>query len=141
METTILVSVGGVVLLVWLYWLLRRPREDYAELDDYMQRQWRQIDTDLASTAEADWRRAVVAADNVLDYFLRYKGFGGSSLGERLKMAQGKYHRLREVWPAHLLRNRLVHENDVRLVRGEAKRAVATFAQALAHLGYKNLKS
>jgi hypothetical protein len=130
-------SVGLLVLLVVLYLVFSRPRNDFSELDlDLWQERWRQIEKYLESDNAASWRLAVIEADKFLDGLLKQKGIGGESLGQRLKIAQSKYYGLKKVWPAHLLRNRLVHENDYYLSRKQARQAVKQFRQAAADLGY-----
>ena len=56
-------------------------------------------------------------------------------MGERLVAAQRALSDNDAVWFAHKLRNRLVHEPDVKLRQNEAKKALAGFRQSLKDLG------
>lgn len=134
----ILWTVLIVVVLLVVYLLLTRFRDFDSDLSGNLwQRRWQQIEKYLQSSEEAAWRLAVIEADKFLDSQLKFKGIGGNSLGDRLKVAQAKFTHLRQVWPAHLLRNRLVHEPEYKLNLSQAKKAVASFYQAAKVLGFR----
>ncbi|HSX18009.1 MAG TPA: hypothetical protein VLE51_01475 [Candidatus Saccharimonadales bacterium] len=78
---------------------------------------------------------AVIDADKLLDDALRKRGYKGKTMGERLVAAQRDLSSNDSVWYAHKLRNRLVHEPDVRLRKNEAKNALAGIRQGLRDLG------
>jgi hypothetical protein len=54
----------------------------------------------------------------------------GMTLGERLKMAQYKYPKLKNVWWAHKIRNQLVHEASFQLSTRMASQALDEFEKA-----------
>ncbi len=78
---------------------------------------------------------AIIDADKLLDEALRKKGFKGKTMGERLVAAQHSLSNNDNVWYAHKLRNRLVHEPDVRLRKNEARSALEGIKQGLRDLG------
>ncbi len=78
---------------------------------------------------------AIIDADKLLDEALRRRGYRGKTTGERLVAAQRKLSDNDGVWYAHKLRNRLVHEPNVRLKKNEVKDALGGFRQALKDLG------
>ena len=78
---------------------------------------------------------AVIDADKLLDEALKKRGYKGKTMGERLVAAQRALSNNDGVWYAHKLRNRLVHEPNVRLRRSEAKNALAGIKQGLQDLG------
>lgn len=78
---------------------------------------------------------SVIEADKLLDTVLRDMHIPGETMGERLKMAAYRYKSISDVWPAHKLRNQLVHDSTFELSIGQAKRAVRDFERALKHLG------
>lgn len=77
---------------------------------------------------------AVVEADKLLDTVLRKLHFPGETMGERLKMAAYKYPNISRVWPAHKLRNQLVHDATFEISVRQAKSAVRDFHDALKTL-------
>lgn len=77
---------------------------------------------------------AVIEADKLLDTVLRSMGQPGETLGERLKTAEYRYPNIRNVWPAHKLRNQLVHDSTFEISINQAKRALQDFKSALKTL-------
>lgn len=77
---------------------------------------------------------AVVEADKLLDTVLRKMHLPGETMGERLKMAAYKYPNISRVWPAHKLRNQLVHDATFEISIRQAKSAVRDFHEALKTL-------
>lgn len=77
---------------------------------------------------------AVVEADKLLDTVLRKLHFPGETMGERLKTAAYKYPAISQVWPAHKLRNQLVHDATFEITVRQAKSAVRDFYAALKAL-------
>lgn len=78
---------------------------------------------------------SVIDADKLLDEALRKKGYKGKTMGERLVAAQRELSDNDGVWFAHKLRNRLVHEPDVRLRKNDARDALGGIKQGLKDLG------
>lgn len=77
---------------------------------------------------------AVIDADKLLDEALRRKHYKGKTTGERLVAAQRDIKDNDAVWHAHKLRNRLVHEPNVRLKKSEAQNALAGYRACLKDL-------
>lgn len=77
---------------------------------------------------------AVIDADKLLDEALKRRGYKGKTMGERLVAAQRNLSNNDGAWFAHKLRNRLVHEPDVRLRKNDAKNALAGIKQSLQDL-------
>jgi hypothetical protein len=78
---------------------------------------------------------AVIDADKLLDEALRKRHFRGKTMGERLVAAQRSLSDNDAVWYAHKLRNRLVHEPNVKLKKSEAQTALTGFKKGLQDLG------
>lgn len=98
---------------------------------------WTDIQTSIGLGGATHFGSAVVAADKLLDYVLKQKGYAGDTMGERLKSAQSDfsgdtYHK---VWEAHKLRNQLVHELHGEVLSWQAKEAIGTYEQALREMG------
>ena len=77
---------------------------------------------------------AVIEADKLLDGVLKSMFMPGETLGERLKVAAYKYPNIRQVWPAHRLRNQLVHDNAFQITMRQAKSAIHDYEHALKTL-------
>jgi len=69
--------------------------------------------TEIRKTSEQGLmgaKLAIIEAYTLLYAGLKSMMFPGDTLGERLKVACYKYPKLRDVWPAHKLRNSIAHE-------------------------------
>lgn len=91
---------------------------------------WQEIEK-LTESGRMGAKMAIVEADKLLDSALKSMAMSGNTLGERLKFACYKYPELRNVWNAHKLRNRLVHEHSFEPSTGEARAAIRDFKRAL----------
>ncbi len=97
---------------------------------------WQRVQTHFYAGDDNSLKLAILEADKILDEALRLAGFRGESLGDRLKkLDESKLPNLQDVWEAHKLRNRLVHETDFKLNRNTAERALAIYEQAFKDLG------
>lgn len=81
-------------------------------------------------------KQELINADTLLDYCLKASGTRGDTLGERLKNAKGRFApaKYNQVWEAHKLRNKLVHEIDVSASAHQLRTAVSDLVQAISHL-------
>lgn len=100
---------------------------------DYFQDRWSELL--LRVRTPEGMVLAVIDADKLLDEALKKKNFRGKTMGERLVSAQRSLKDNDAVWYAHKLRNRLVHEPDVKLRKKEAIEALAGFKKGLSDLG------
>lgn len=126
----VIIIFGIVVLFVVSRLSRRRPHK----LDrEYFQNQWMEL---LARVKTPEGMMlAVIDADKLLDEALKRHHMKGKTMGERLVSAQRMISDNDAVWYAHKLRNRLVHEPNIRLKKNEAKNALAGFRQGLKDLG------
>jgi hypothetical protein len=68
-------------------------------------------------------------------------GFRGGSLGDKLKkLTTAEISNLDEVWEAHKLRNRIVHELDFKLNREIAEKALGIYQRTFEELGLLDSK-
>jgi hypothetical protein len=131
---TVLVIVAVVVILLLVFgtgFLLRvRPKKLNHE---YYQGKWETLQKLLKD--KATWPLAVIDADKLLDEALKARRFRGKTMGERLVSAQREIRNNDDVWFAHKLRNRLVHESNVKLTEKMVKEALLGLRAALKDLG------
>jgi hypothetical protein len=81
------------------------------------------------------WPLAVINADKLLDEVLKKCHYKGKSMGERLASAQRDIDNNDGVWYGHKLRNRLVHEDDVKLTQKDVQKALMGIREAMRDLG------
>ncbi len=114
-------------------WSSRPPslREDIAS------QPWQEVVRKIEAPNPSDWNLAVIQADAIFDEVLKGMGLPGETMGERLqRLDPSKLQNLNNVWEAHKIRNRIVHESDQVLTHEEANRAVTYFKWALQELQY-----
>ncbi|HEY4503041.1 MAG TPA: hypothetical protein VJC14_01235 [Candidatus Paceibacterota bacterium] len=99
---------------------------------------WVRVLDYVFSPNAADWKLAVIEADNMLEALLSQLGFEGESLGDRLKAAsQEEFRNLAIAWEVHTVRNRIAHEgSNFPLSQHEAKRVVALYEGIFRQYGY-----
>ncbi len=126
--------VSFVIGIIFVKKFFKRPELYGMSKEDILKR-WNQIEELLSRREDVSWKLAVLEADKLLDHSLKSMGFGGVSLGERLKLAAYRYPKIRNVWPAHITRNKLAHEASFSLGQGAARQAISQFKKALEELG------
>jgi hypothetical protein len=129
--------VGGIIAIVVLLGLVfgstfvkRRPKM----LDSaYFQSAWQEAQNFCKD--KSTWPLAIINADKLFDEALKRRRFKGKTMGERMVAAQRELSNNDGVWYAHKLRNRLVHEADVKLKEPDVRKALLGIRQALKDLG------
>jgi hypothetical protein len=111
--------------------LLEHPPEERAT-------NWDRVKKYLESDNSSDWRWAILEADNLLEDIIKKIGYEGETFGDRLsKIKPAQFKSLQDVWQAHKVRNRIVHEGEkYELTKGEAQKVVALYEKALEELEY-----
>lgn len=130
---TIGAIAAGVVLVVLVAFagvIAKRPRKMN---QPYYQNKWQDLQKLLRETAT--WPLAIIDADKLLDNALKARKYKGKTMGERLVAAQRDITANDDVWFGHKLRNRLVHEHDVKLKERDVKEALMGIKHALKDLG------
>lgn len=97
-----------------------------------MRAQWAKARS-LASNTEPQF--AIIEADKVFDSALKQLGFRGETMGDRLKNAQSSIRNINDIWTAHKLRNKLVHEADVKVTKRDIQAALSSYEKALKQMG------
>jgi hypothetical protein len=130
-EVKVVAAVVVLLILVLGVGLLqRRPKKLKSE---YFQKRWQELQK--LCRAKDTWPLAIINADKLLDEALKKRRFKGKAMGERLVAAQRIINDNDSAWFGHKLRNRLVHEDNVKLKEKEVKQALLGFRQALKDLG------
>lgn len=130
----VVVIVFGLLILFILSRFGRRFTKIQKKLNkDYFHERW--FELLLRVKTPEGMVLAVIDADKLLDTALKKRNFKGKTMGERLVSAQRSLSDNDAVWYAHKLRNRLVHEPDVKLKKSEAQMALAGFKKGLTDLG------
>lgn len=101
--------------------------------------QWQFVLDHVNSENPAEWKLAILEADNMLDEILEEEGYAGETVAEKLKtMSPGRIASYEELWEAHKVRNQIAHGGaiDMDLSKKLARDTVARFGNAFKDLGY-----
>ena len=137
MDSSVLLFFAAILIVAALLFAamaLTRRGTEHLDKDKYRSR-WMAIEQKFDRADEATFPLAVIYADKLVDAALRERGFTGDTMGERMKNAAKTWSNANAIWTAHKLRNRLAHEADAEVKYDEARRALASFKQALKDLG------
>jgi len=97
---------------------------------------WKHVKKHFFAGDDNSLKLAVVESDNLLDEALKLAGFRGPTLGDKLKaLDEAQLPNIQDVWEAHKLRNRIVHESGFKLNRDTAERALAIYERTFRDLG------
>ena len=117
--------VVGVAVLTTIVLIVRsvKKRSNKGTMDfEYIEGRKQAIEQLVTGETETEYAMALIEADKLLDHMLKMRQFAGTTLGERLKVAGYKHPKLKAIWPAHLMRNRMVHEHNVTLGQSQIKK-------------------
>jgi hypothetical protein len=99
------------------------------------EKRWQTIAKRLENPNMAEWKLAVIEAENLADEVLGRMGYAGASFGERLKKVDAsQLQSLDDLTAAHQTRNNIVHDPDYRLEIEEATRTLNSYERALREL-------
>ncbi len=98
---------------------------------------WENIRSKLLSDSTSDWRLAIIEADIYLDRILDQKGYGGDTIGDKLKnLTPDRLPSVQTAWEAHKVRNRIAHDGAAfMLTMPEARRVLSYYEIVFRDLG------
>lgn len=98
-----------------------------------LRNRWKEIEKHLSSMRSADWKIAVLQADEFLGMILQEMGYEGDSAGSCMEHIQpGQFASLPGLREAHEIRNRIVLEESLSLQNEEARRIVSLYRAFLS---------
>jgi hypothetical protein len=94
---------------------------------------WLDVQQHVVSDNPNDWKLAIIEADIMLDGALSNAGYGGPSIGEKLKGVPPQQLRsLNDAWQAHKIRNQIAHEGaDFVLTQKVARETILQYERVL----------
>lgn len=133
MSIETIVFIIGIALLVLglITFATKKTKKNLNK--DYYRTQWKKLQSGLSKPDS--WPMAIIQADNLLDEALKSLKFKGKTMGERLVSAQKSLSDNDGVWYGHKLRNKIVHEVDIKLTKKEVQKSLVGIRQALKDLG------
>jgi hypothetical protein len=136
------ILIGATIYFIiktgWLALRINRVQDVILKTDvpkREAKKKWIVIQEHFFTGGDNDLKIAILEADKVLDEALRGAGIQGGTLGDRLKKIKpSQLSDIDAIWQAHKLRNQIAHENDFKLKRDLAERALGIYEKALHEL-------
>lgn len=136
------IFIIGIIIVLRKFTKVRiKEREFYKPIEvekietDKNKTQWQVILNHISSKNPAEWKVAIIEADNILDNILKEIGYEGDTLGDRLKSA-GNSESIHQAWEAHKVRNAIAHEGGKEITQHEAKRVIGLYESVFKRFGY-----
>ena len=135
----------GIIIIIYKIFRIKKgkilnlidfiPKEEAREL---RYSKWDTIKKKIDSDISSEWKMAIIEADSIIDEIFRTIGYGGETLGDRLKAVEpSDFDNLQNIWEAHKVRNKIAHEGDkFNITKEEAKNALEKYEKALKELKY-----
>lgn len=131
MEPYILIFVVILLICLEIFFVLRKRRKRFSQKEiAFLVSEWESI----LKRVPVEPRYAILDADKLLDYVLKKRGYVGT-LGEKLKKSEKCFSNINEIWNAHRLRNRVVHEVGFKVTEKEIRNALNIIRRGLVDLG------
>lgn len=123
MDNTTIVIIGVIVCLGFLA-IFFLGKEDGSEISKELRRL-----KSLPNTTST-----LIEYDKLLDHILKTRKVSGETLGERLKNSRTLFSRAEynDIWEAHKLRNRVVHEVGINIEKKELDFHISNFRRILS---------
>jgi len=144
--------VVGIIFLAGAFWATLKIREVHyivhekytpIHLDEMIAKeklsQWQVVLDHVNSESPAEWKIAILEADDILDEILEDQGYVGETVAEKLKtMSRTKIASYDDIWEAHKVRNEIAHGGAIEmdLSKKMARDIIAKFGNAFKELGY-----
>ena len=94
---------------------------ELASKKEKTRKNWNALRKILESEKESDWKVMIIKADEMLFQLIRKLGYKGENMGEVLeKVEAGHIEGIEKLREAHEMRNRIIHEEGLRLDRETA---------------------
>lgn len=127
----LLAVVGGLFLLIVLMRFI--SKNSYTLNKKYYSNHWAKIE-ETFGLGDSGMRIAVIDADKLVDQALKQTNVPGDTMGERMKRAN-YLKNINNLWTAHKLRNKLVHEPDMKPKKSEMRGAISAYKKTLKEIG------
>jgi|AntRauTorcE11897_2_1112592.scaffolds.fasta_scaffold00242_9 hypothetical protein len=124
----------GIVVVVGIGLLVAISMHNQPKLNKELVRsRWKKV-IKFAKEGEAGRQQAIVEGDKLVDYVLRQYKISGDTMADRMRSAESMIPNYNQLWEAHKLRNKLVHEQNVKLMSKDINRSLKTYQETLKGL-------
>jgi len=127
-----IIIIGGLLFAV----VTKLSRVSSKKIDvEHFRAKCLEIEHQLKLDNPNSYYLTVLNFDKLLDQALKARGYGGKTMGERMKNSVAVFSDRNGIWTAHKLRNTIAHEPDANVTYEQARLALYNFRKALKDLG------
>jgi len=134
--------IAIIILLIRTKWMKKRFIEDFVEISTYRPygtkktfKQWNKLVKRMETEKETEYKAAIADADVLLRDILVKMGYKGESTREVLEKIDNKIlPNIQDVWQAHEIRNKIIHDPDYGVTPEMAKKVMRIYEQSFRDL-------
>jgi len=95
-------------------------------------KKWNDLRNFLSSDKESDWKIMIIKADEIIFDLIRKMGHSEKNMGEALEnINENQINNIGKIKEAHEIRNRIIHEDDFRISKEEARELMEKYESFL----------
>ena len=100
---------------------------------------WKKIREKLKNKNEAEYKLAIIEADDLIGDLIEKLGFKGENMGERLdNIPAGQLDNVEDLQTAHQTRNRIIHDDNLQFSKEEAQKTLELYEKFLDYFEVLN---
>jgi len=134
--------LGIIFFLLKNSWLKSRFLENWTEFFIYRPfgvkktfKQWAKVLKRLDTGKEADYKLAVIEADDLLNDILKKMGYKGETMAKILEQLDANIlSNIEQIWKVHKIRNNVVHDPDYKFSLEQAREALGIYEKTFRAL-------
>lgn len=102
---------------------------------EQISKRWQKIQNRLTLPSEAEYKLAILEAEDILDNILKRMGYSGETLGDKLNLlSPAQLPNISQVLEAHKVRNNIIHDPDYRLSLDRTRKLLEVYEKAFQEL-------
>lgn len=132
----LLAIVAGLIIIFFIY--IKRGTKGNKATQLKIQKEVSILEQLTKNNDTVSLKSALIEIDKLLDHAMKARRIKGETMGERLKNANKLFDKnlYNQIWEAHKLRNKLVHEMGAIANGNEIKNAYNTIKRAIAKINH-----
>ncbi len=100
---------------------------------------WMKIKEKLQGQNEAEYKLAIIEADDLIGDLISRMGFKGENMAEKIdNIPAGQLDNVEDLQAAHQIRNRIIHEENMQFSREEAQKTLELYEKFLDYFEVLN---
>jgi len=99
-----------------------------------LRQKWESIKKRLETGEESQYKIAIIEADDLIDDLIKRMAYPGADMAERIEnINPGQIENIEDIKKAHLVRNRIVHDESFAVTKEQAQEVIAIYDEFLKY--------